>query len=143
MYKLLISKRISPSGVLFCGESTITPSTLPFVVRTVAHLWRQEYQSRNAQDIAKRGAELYDKLCGFVGDLQKVGEKLGQAKAAYDDAHSKLATGKGNAIRQAEMLRALGVKPGKNLPAALVESARSDEEIIVPPLAGLPLAIDG
>lgn len=115
----------------------VSPSTLLFVVRTVAHLWRQEYQSRNAQDIAKRGAELYDKLCGFVGDLQKVGEKLTQAKSAYDEAHSKLATGKGNAIRQAEMLRTLGVKPGKNLPAALVEGARADDEIIVPPLAGL------
>ena len=40
----------------------VSPSTLLFVVRTVAHLWRQEAQNRNAQDIAKRGAELYDKL---------------------------------------------------------------------------------
>lgn len=36
----------------------LSPSTLLFVVRTVAHLWRQEAQSRNAQDIAERGAQL-------------------------------------------------------------------------------------
>ncbi|MEI6306884.1 MAG: DNA recombination protein RmuC, partial [Deltaproteobacteria bacterium] len=40
----------------------VSPSTLLFVVRTVAHLWRQEQQNRNAQEIAKRGAELYDNL---------------------------------------------------------------------------------
>ncbi len=40
----------------------VSPSTLYFVIRTVAHLWRQEQQSRNAQEIASRGAELYDKF---------------------------------------------------------------------------------
>jgi DNA recombination protein RmuC len=51
----------------------VSPSTLLFVVRTVAHLWRQEAQSRNAQEIALRGAELYDRLVGFVEDLERVG----------------------------------------------------------------------
>lgn len=101
----------------------VSPSTLLFVVRTVAHLWRQEAQTRNAQDIARRGAELYDKFCGFVTDLQKVGEKLGQAQQAYEDAQNKLSRGKGNVVRQAEMLRELGVKPSKALPAPLVEAA--------------------
>lgn len=106
----------------------VSPSTLLFVVRTVAHLWRQEAQTRNAQEIAKRGAELYDKLAGFVGDLQNVGTRLKQAREAYDLAEMKLATGRGNVIRQAEILRSLGVKPGKALPPALVASAREDED---------------
>jgi DNA recombination protein RmuC len=105
----------------------VSPSTLLFVVRTVAHLWRQEAQSRNAQDIAKRGADLYEKLCGFVGDLEKVGERLKLAQEAYSSAHSRLVSGKGNAIRQAEMLRELGVKPGRNLPASLVETATDND----------------
>lgn len=110
----------------------VSPSTLLFVVRTVAHLWRQEAQSRNTQDIAKRGAELYDKLCGFVADLQKVGERLEQAKSAFTDAQNKLSVGKGNAIRQAEMLRDLGVKPSKSLPPPLVHRASADEDSVVP-----------
>lgn len=117
----------------------VSPSTLLFVVRTVAHLWRQEFQSRNAQDIAKRGAELYDKLCGFVADLQKVGDRLGQAKAAFDEAQGKLATGKGNAIRQAQMLRDLGVKPSKALPQSLVQLATAEDDIVVPAIAQLTL----
>ncbi|MCS6811278.1 MAG: DNA recombination protein RmuC, partial [Tepidimonas sp.] len=62
----------------------VSPSTLLFVLRTVAHLWRQEAQNRNAQDIARCGAELYDKLVGFVEDFSKVGERLHQASTAYD-----------------------------------------------------------
>ena len=105
----------------------VSPSTLLFVVRTIAHLWRQEAQTRNAQEIAKRGAELYDKLSAFVSDLQKVGGKLKDAQSAYDDAEKRLATGKGNVIRQAEMLRALGVKTTKALPNALVDAAQDGE----------------
>jgi DNA recombination protein RmuC len=101
----------------------VSPSTLLFVLRTVAHLWRQEQQNRNAQDIAKRGAELYDKLTGFVEDLDNLGVKLQQAQKAYDGAYSKLSSGRGNVIRQAEMLKELGVKPAKHLPKNLVDSA--------------------
>ncbi len=101
----------------------VSPSTLLFVVRTVAHLWRQEAQNRNAQEIAKRGAELYDRLVGFVTDLEKVGERLRQAQSSYDEACGKLYERKGNVIRQAEMLKELGVKPVKTLPATLTEKA--------------------
>jgi DNA recombination protein RmuC len=106
----------------------VSPSTLLFVVRTVAQLWRQEAQTRNAQEIAKRGGELYDKLVGFVGDLQSIGARLKQAREAYDAAEAKLTTGRGNVIRQAEMLRSLGVKPGKALPTALIALTQDQEE---------------
>lgn len=109
----------------------VSPSTLLFVVRTVAHLWKQEQQNKNAQDIAKRGAELYDKLVGFVEDLNGLGEKLKQAQTAYDGAYNKFTGGKGNAIRQAEMLKELGVKPAKHLPQKLIDAAL-DEPLSLP-----------
>jgi DNA recombination protein RmuC len=114
----------------------VSPSTLMFVLRTVAHLWRQEAQTRNAQDIARRGAELYDHLCEFTKDLAKVGVRLRQAQESYDGASNKLSRNKGNVIRQAEMLRDLGVKPTKTLaPAFLQLSGIADEDADV--------AIDG
>lgn len=109
----------------------VSPSTLLFVVRTVAHLWRQEAQTRNAQEIAERGADLYDKLTGFVKDFENLGGRLKQAQEEFDDARSKLSTGRGNVIRQAEMLRELGVKPTKELPGKLVELSKEE-------LPGLP-----
>ena len=105
----------------------VSPSTLLFVVRTVAHLWRQEAQSRNAREIAGRGAELYDKLVAFVEDLRTVGQRLNSAQAAYASAEQKLYRGRGNAIRQAEMLRDLGVKPRKQIPPTLLGSPADDE----------------
>lgn len=104
----------------------VSPSTLLFVVRTVANLWRQEDLSRNAKDISARGAELYDKLVGFVGDLAKVGERIQLAQDSYFEARKKLSEGSGNAIRQAEMLKKLGVKPSKSLPTAWVEASAQD-----------------
>jgi DNA recombination protein RmuC len=108
----------------------VSPSTLLFVVRTVAHLWRQERQKQNVQEIVNRGAELYDKLAGFVEDLKSVGERLEQAKTSYGLALNKLSTGKGNVIRQAEMLKALGVKPKKNLPVELVDASAENEPLL-------------
>jgi DNA recombination protein RmuC len=101
----------------------VSPSTLLFVVRTVAHLWRQEEQVRNVQQIAERGAELYDKFAGFVEDLSKVGARIEQTRNAYDAAFDKLTRGRGNLVRQAEMLRALGVQPSKRLPRQLTQRA--------------------
>ncbi|UJB67346.1 DNA recombination protein RmuC [Acidovorax sp. YS12] len=105
----------------------VSPSTLLFVLRTVAHLWRQEAQTRNAQEIAQRGADLYDHLTAFVEELEKVGKSLGQAQDAYHKAFNKLSKNRGNVIRRAEMLKELGIKPAKALPPALVEAARGED----------------
>jgi DNA recombination protein RmuC len=109
----------------------VSPSTLLFVVRTVAYLWRQEDLSKNAKEISNRGAELYDKLVGFVADLQDVGKRIQQAQDSYDAARRKFCEGSGNVIRQAEMLKKLGVKPSKALPAQWVEPALEDGAVLI------------
>jgi DNA recombination protein RmuC len=101
----------------------VCPSTLLATVRTVAHLWRQEHQNRNAQEIARQCASLYDKFVGFVEDLDKVGQRLEQAQISYSDAVGKLKTGRGNLIRTAENVKKLGVKPNKSLPSKLTDVA--------------------
>jgi DNA recombination protein RmuC len=114
----------------------VSPSTLLFVVRTVAHLWRQERQKENVAEIVSRGAELYDKLAGFVDELKNVGDRLEQARTSYGVALNRLSTGKGNVIRQAEMLKSLGVKPKKSLPVELIAASAEDAE-------DLPLLAEG
>ncbi len=106
----------------------VSSSTLFFALRTVAYLWRQDAQNRNAQEIARRGAELYDKLQGFVAEMEKLGEQLERAQRSYATAKSRLVEGRGNVIRQAEMLRDLGVKPKKLLPDELREMALEDDQ---------------
>ena len=115
----------------------VSPTTFLFVVRTVAYLWRQEQATRSVREIAKRGAEFYDKLVGFVTDLAGVGNRLRQASQSYESARNKLVEGQGNLIRQAEMLRELGVKPTKALPQDLVESALTEQPLVLPSLVAV------
>ena len=117
LYQEALAKNI----VLVC------PSTLMATLRTVAHLWRQDHQNRNALEIAKQCGTLYDKFVGFVDDLEKLGQRLDQAQTSYHDAFNKLKSGKGNLIRTAEKVRELGVKPSKNLSAPLIESSTDYE----------------
>ena len=117
LYQEALAKNI----VLVC------PSTLMATLRTVAHLWRQDSQNRNALEIAKQCGTLYDKFVGFVDDLEKLGQRLDQAQTSYHDAFNKLKSGKGNLIRTAEKVRELGVKPSKNLSAPLIESSTDSE----------------
>jgi DNA recombination protein RmuC len=123
----------------------VSPSTLLFVVRTVAHLWKQEEQVRNVQQIAERGAELYDKFAGFVEDLSKVGARIEQTHIAYEAAFDKLTRGRGNLVRQVEMLRALGVQPTKRMPRQLTQRAEEVEifELTTPEPADETAETDG
>jgi len=117
LYQEALAKNI----VLVC------PSTLMATLRTVAHLWRQDHQNRNALEIAKQCGNLYDKFVSFVDDLEKLGQRLDQAQTSYHDAFNKLKSGKGNLIRSAEKVRELGVKPSKNLAVPLIESSSDFE----------------
>lgn len=116
----------------------VSPSTLLFVVRTVANLWRQEDQTRNAKEISKRGAELYDHLVGFITELEVVGSRLEQAQVSFAGARKKLCEGRGNVVRQAEMLRELGVKPSKSLPSEMIQTAIESDGDIHPSLSDDP-----
>ncbi len=112
LYQEALSKNI----VLVC------PSTLMATLRTVAHLWRQDQQNKNAMEIARQCANLYDKFVGFVEDLEQIGKRLDQAQSSYYDAFSKLKSGKGNLIKAAEKVKELGIKPNKVIPSNLSEA---------------------
>jgi len=112
LYQEALAKNI----VLVC------PSTLMATLRTVAHLWRQDHQNKNALEIARQCGALYDKFVGFIDDMEKLGQRIDQAQTSYHDAFNKLKAGKGNLIRTAERVRELGVKPSKTLPTGLLDS---------------------
>jgi DNA recombination protein RmuC len=87
----------------------------------VNSIWRYERQSRNAQAIAQQAGQLYDKLSGFVDDLNDVSRKLQAASASHNEAMKKLSSGQGNALSRAQRLKSLGVASKKNFPAVLIE----------------------
>jgi DNA recombination protein RmuC len=97
----------------------ISPTHLISVLKLMYQLWTRDKQTKNALKIAEETGKLYDKLCGFVADLEAVGSSLDKARKNYDDAFSKLSTGKGNILKRADDIKALGVKTTKQL---LIES---------------------
>ncbi|NLJ01052.1 MAG: DNA recombination protein RmuC [Bacteroidales bacterium] len=101
----------------------MSPTNLIAALKLIVDLWKREYQSRHAQEIADRGSALYDKFVNFVASLDEVGTSLERAAKSYNNAYGQLKSGRGNLIRQAEMLRELGVKSKKTLPKSLVDKA--------------------
>lgn len=110
-------------GILLVG-----PTTLLYIIRIVNVLWQQEVQARSVRDVMDRGAELYDKFANFVADLEAVGKALRAADLTYSSAMKKLSEGRGNLLRQVEMLKQLGIRTSKSLPRNLLDASAADEE---------------
>ncbi len=104
----------------------VSPTTLLATLATIENVWKQEYQNRNAQQIASRGGALYDKFVLFVESLKEIGMRLEQTRKSYDAAMGRLQTGSGNLVRQVEMLRTLGARTTKKLPEEMIDLESGD-----------------
>ena len=100
----------------------MSPTNLIAALRLALDLWKREYQVKNIQEIVRRGTVLYEKLAGFTETFEKIGDTLNNASQAYQTALGQLSEGKGNVIRQAEMLKELGITPKKKFPPRLQKS---------------------
>ena len=92
-----------------------TPSSILPILRTVKNLWNIEKQNQNAGKIAEKAGLLYDKLVGFISNMEGIDKGLSNAKKSYDEAFKQLSTGRGNAISLAESMRELGAKTVKKI----------------------------
>ncbi len=76
----LIDRAISKKVLL------ATPATLIALLKAAAYGWRQEAVSKNADEIADLGRQLYDRIKGFAEHLEKVGRSLETASKSYNSA---------------------------------------------------------
>ncbi|MBN1185364.1 MAG: DNA recombination protein RmuC [Bacteroidales bacterium] len=93
----------------------LNPTNLITSLKLIVDLWKREYQNQNAQEIATRGAKLYDKFVGFVANLEDIGKHIDKAKDAYSDSYKQLYSGNDNLVLQATKLKNLGIKNKKEL----------------------------
>ncbi len=110
-------------GILLVG-----PTTLLYVIRIVNMLWQQEMQARNVHEVMDRGTALYEKFVGFITDMEMIGDSLRKTNDNYARAMDKLETGRGNLIRQVEMLKKLGLRTNKSIPKNLLDRAGVDQQ---------------
>ena len=106
----------------------VSPLNLFVALKTIANIWKQEYQNQNVIEIAKQSGALYDKFVGFVDDLVNVGNRIDQAKSGYVDAMKKLSEGRDNLVSKTERIRKLGAKTSKSLPQSILDRTLENTE---------------
>lgn len=101
-----------------------TPSTLVALLKAAAYGWRQEAVSQNAEEIARVGRELYDRVVTFAEHLDNAGKNLDRATKAYNAAVGSF---EGTLLPGARKFVELGAKGAKELPEpSAVETAPRD-----------------
>ncbi|GAB6044530.1 DNA recombination protein RmuC [Caminibacter profundus] len=102
----------------------VSPTTLLVSLRAIESSWRFERQAKNIEEVVKTAENLYDKVRGFAEDFEKIGKSLESAQKTYENAKNKLTSGRGNVIRQIELLKQKsGIKPKKEISKDLVDVA--------------------
>lgn len=97
----------------------VSPSTLMVTLRTIKNIWRFDQSNKNAQKIAEQAGGILDQFALFTEALEDVGKHIDKTQQAYETAHKRLISGKGNLKKRAESLQSLGVKGKKELPDSL------------------------
>lgn len=105
----------------------VCPSTLLATLRTIHNTWRSEYQNQNALKIAESAGAMHDQFALFLDALEDIGDKLQKATGAWETAHKRLTSGRGNLLGRIDNLRKLGAKAKKRLPADEAAALENDE----------------
>jgi DNA recombination protein RmuC len=102
LYEEALEKRI-----VFVSPTLLIPS-----LQLIKNVWKQEYQNRNSQEIAKHATSLYEKFAGFTNDLIEIGNQLKKTQVSYKHMN-KLATGN-ETCKEVERFKVLN-KPIKSV----------------------------
>lgn len=99
-----------------------TPTNLVAIARTVAQVWRQDGLAKEAQEIGRMGAELYDRLATAAEHLKRVG---GGLESAVNNYNKFVGSFERNVLSSGRRLADKGVEIGKRVieDVPLVESA--------------------
>jgi DNA recombination protein RmuC len=87
----------------------IGPSNLFALAKTIAYGWRQEETTKNAEEIAALGRELYTRLATLSDKIGGVGSSLDKSLKSYNEL---VATFDSRFVPQARKFKELGVAEG-------------------------------
>ncbi len=90
----------------------ISPTNLITSLKIVKDLWNREARYSNIDNILSRAQDLKNKCEGFISNFEGIGKKITDTQEAYEGALKQL-RGKGNIIRQIELLEEAGFESKK------------------------------
>ena len=117
-----------------------TPTTLVTMLRTAQYAWQQAALADNARAVFDLGRQLYERIAGLGGHVDRLGRALGKAVSTYNQAVGSLES---RVLPTARRLNELGVVDGELTAPALVEEttrALSAPELIAGEPAEIGLA---
>jgi len=111
-----------------------TPTTLIAILRAVALSWKQEALSKNAEEIANLGKELYERVATVSEHWAKVGKNLSLSIDSYNQATASLES---RLLSSARKFSSLGASTSKEIKEAnqlekLPKTFRSQELLDYP-----------
>ena len=108
---------------LVVKEKIMTTGDQHAVTDFVVDLWKRDAQDRNTARIVKTATDLYNQLCMFVDDFEKVGKSIEKASADYAQAYKRMCHGNNNVIRLGERMRGMGLRPKKRISDKALDEA--------------------
>ena len=82
-----------------------SPTSLVIALNTIAMLWQEDTQVRNAQEIIKESSDLHGRLITFINHFTKVGDNL---KRSIDSYNGAIGSFDGSVIPKAKAVEKLG-----------------------------------
>ncbi len=110
-----------------------TPTTLVTMLRTAQYAWQQAALAENARAVFDLGRQLYERISGLGGHVDRLGRALAKAVSTYNQAVGSLES---RVLPSARKLSELGVVDGElTAPAAVEETPRalSAPELVADP----------
>lgn len=113
-------------NVLIVSEETLMP-----FLRLIRTAWVNFEQARNQEKIVSAAQKMVDRVASFCDAYAKVGQKLDDARKAFDEGDLKLRENGQSILRAAREVEQLGIKSKKNLPPmvgeVLIEAEPADQ----------------
>lgn len=90
-----------------------TPPTLMALLRAASYGWRQQQLGEHAEQVARLGKDLYERMAVLAEHLSDVGQALGKSVAAYNKAVGSVES---RILPAARKFKELGVSSDKEIP---------------------------
>lgn len=106
----------------------ISATNMISCLRLIADLWKIDTRNKEAQKMAITCGKIYDKMIGFLNTMEDLGKAIDSASDKFKTAKVQLSEGRGNAIKQLEDLKKMGInsKSKQQIPDSLKTAEEDD-----------------
>ncbi|MDE5843367.1 MAG: DNA recombination protein RmuC [Muribaculaceae bacterium] len=91
----------------------VSPAHIFSIISLVSQLWRIDKQNKNAEEIARLGGGLYDKMATFLTDFETIGKHIDNTHRAFEKSRSHLHGSPTSIASRARKLQELGARTSR------------------------------